>query len=217
MALEQETGAFGSYPADGAVAGTGAASGADSEVPAAEPVMLDGDIAPTLVPMGPSLLPDPPTGWSDPMTGTDGPRYWDRVFSSERARVRNYKRPVTVALVEICGLDRLAKQWGRDVAERALVGAARTLAREIRSSDHIARIEPARFAILLTETTEIEAINFVERARVSCERDLQPASDFVGVGFGWASPPSKDDGAGDLADALELAGRRLAAELRDLG
>ena len=154
----------------------------------------------------------PPAGWNDPLTGTDGPHYWDRLIISESARVRRYKRPATIVLVEIAGLTRLGSLWGPDVAERTLVSAARTLSQSIRTSDHIARIEPIRFAIMLTETTEIAAINFVERARVSCERDLRIASEVVGVAFGWASPPT----SGDLADAVALAQKRLEAELQTL-
>ncbi len=157
----------------------------------------------------PSLLPPAPTGWSDPMTGTDGPRYWDRLISSERARVGRYRRPATVALVEVAGLEFLARQWGPDVAERALVIVARTLSREIRTSDHIARIETVKFAVLLTETSEIAAINFVERARARCDRDLGTSAELVRVGFGWASPPA----SGDLADALSLAAERLSEDL----
>ena len=152
----------------------------------------------------------PPAGWSDLATGVDGPRYWDRILLSEQARVRRYKRPATVVLVEVTGLGRLARQWGADVAERTLVAAARTLAREVRTSDHIARIEPARFGILLTETTEIAAINFVERAREACERDLRLASDVAAIGFGWASPPK----GRDLTDAVAIAQLRLDADLR---
>ena len=154
----------------------------------------------------------PPAGWNDPLTGTDGPHYWDRLIISESARVRRYKRPTTIVFVEIAGLTRLGQLWGPDVAERTLVSAARTLSQSIRTSDHIARIEPIRFGILLTETAEIAAINFIERARASCERDLRVASEVVGVAFGWASPPA----SWDLADAVALANKRLAAELNSL-
>jgi diguanylate cyclase (GGDEF)-like protein len=154
----------------------------------------------------------PPTGWNDPLTGTDGPHYWDRMIISETARVRRYKRAATIVLVEIAGLARLGRLWGPDVAERTLVAAARTLSQSIRTSDHIARLEPIRFGILLTETTEIDAINFIERARASCERDLRVSSEVVGVAFGWASPPKSND----LADAFALATKRLEAELKEL-
>jgi len=154
-----------------------------------------------------------PDGWTDVLTGTDGPRFWDRIVLSEQARVGRYHRPVTVAFVEIVGLAELAGQWGWDVSERALAACARRLGREIRSSDHIARLEQARFGILLTETTEIAAINFVERARASCERELKAVGNgvpnHIAIGFGWASPPAK----GDLSDAIDLALNRLAAEL----
>ena len=153
-----------------------------------------------------------PTGWSDAKTGTDGPRYWDRLILSETARVGRYQRPVTVVLVEIAGLTAIGKLWGPRVADHTLAAAARTLSKEIRTSDHIARIEPLRFGLLLTETTEIAAINFVERARAACERDLTMGAEVVKVAFGWASPPS----GGDLADALALAARRLEAELAEL-
>jgi diguanylate cyclase (GGDEF)-like protein len=166
--------------------------------------------APNPVPVV-SVVPAP-VGWSDPITGTDGPRLWDRIVLAESARVRRYKRPATVVLVEIAGLERLARQWGPDVGERTLVIAARVLSREIRESDHIARIEPVRFGIVLTETTEIEAINFVERARAACERELRVAREVVAVGFGWASPLAKRG----LADALPIAEQRLAAELRSI-
>ncbi len=153
-----------------------------------------------------------PSGWSDPQTGTDGPRLWDRLMISESARVRRYKRPATVVLVEVVGIGGLARLWGPRVAEHALAAAARILAKEIRTSDHIARLEQLRFGILLTETTEIAAINFVERARAACERDLQVATEAVNVAFGWASPPK----SGDLTDAMELAAKRLGAELAEL-
>jgi diguanylate cyclase (GGDEF)-like protein len=182
------------------------ASAADSSASAPEPPARD-DAIPIV---SPSV--QAPSGWSDPQTGTDGPRLWDRLISSESARVRRYKRAATVVLVEVVGIDGLARLWGPRVAEHALAAAARILAKEIRTSDHIARLERLRFGVLLTETTEIAAINFVERARASCERDLQVATEVVNVAFGWASPPK----GGDLSDAMALAAERLAAEIADL-
>jgi diguanylate cyclase len=160
--------------------------------------------------MTPNLLPSVPSGWSDPLTGTDGPRLWDRIVSSEVARVSRYRRPVTVALVEIVGLDRYARKWGIDVAERLFVQLARTIAVNIRSSDHIARIDRTRFALLLTETDEIAAINIVERVRAACEFQLG-ASDLVRIAIGWAGSSTTTD----LRLGVEIAGTRLAEELDD--
>jgi diguanylate cyclase (GGDEF)-like protein len=159
----------------------------------------------------PGLLPPTPSGWSDPLTGTDGPRLWDRVISSEVARVNRYKRPATVVLVEVAGLDNFGRMWGPDVAERLFIQLARTLAVEIRSSDHIARVDRTRFAILLTETDEIAAINFVERARAACEFHVR-APELVQIAIGWASP----SGASDLRAAIDSATERLSEELQGL-
>jgi diguanylate cyclase (GGDEF)-like protein len=148
--------------------------------------------------------PDP-TSWNDPLTGADGPRLWDRLLASEVARVRRYRRPATVALVEIVGFDTLERVWGAEIAVRTFVRLARTLVTEIRSSDHIARIDRTRFGVLLTETEEIAAINFVERVRAACER--QPGE--LRIAIGWASPTGK----ADLHDALATAEERLVAEI----
>ena len=156
-------------------------------------------------------MPPAADGWTDALTGTDGPRLWDRVITSELARVRRYRRPATVALVEIAGLEGFARLWGADVAEHLFIDLARTLAVEVRSSDHIARIDRVRFGILLTETDEIAAINFVERARASCERRAAPAAGAVRIAMGWASPNKTND----LHRALEIAEARLVDELRD--
>lgn len=203
----------GGAPEDGP-----AAEGPTTSVPAAtgEPSLLVARRT-RMVPIATFDVPavirpiSPPDGWTDVLTGADGPRLWDRLVLSEQARVSRYHRPVTVAFAEIVGMDRVAGQWGWDVAGRALASCARRLGREIRSSDHIARLEQARFGILLTETTEIAAINFVERARSSCERELKAISGEVTIGFGWASPPA----GGDLSDAVGIALTRLAAELAD--
>jgi diguanylate cyclase len=158
----------------------------------------------------PNLLPAVPSGWSDPLTGTDGPRLWDRVVSSEVARVSRYRRPVTVALIEMVGLDRYARRWGIDVGERLFVQLARTVSVNVRSSDHIARIERTRFALLLPETDEIAAINIVERVRAACEYQLG-ASDLVRIAIGWAGSSTTTD----LRLAIQIAGERLQDELDD--
>ena len=159
----------------------------------------------------PNLLPSIPSGWSDALTGADGPRFWDRIVSSEVARVTRYRRPVTVAIIEIVGMDRYARAWGIDVAERLFVQVARTISVNIRSSDHIARIDRTRFALLLPETDEIAAINIVERVRASCEFQLG-SSDLVRIAVGWAGSSTTTD----LRLAIQIADTRLSDELDDI-
>jgi diguanylate cyclase (GGDEF)-like protein len=155
----------------------------------------------------------PPDGWEDELTGVEGPRFWDRILAREHARVTRYRRPATVAFVELGGLEGLARQWGTDVAEQALRVCSASLTAQVRTSDYLARVDSARFGILLTETDEVAAINFVERARVATEAAVLPSAALVSIAFGWASPSA----GGSLLDAGELALKRLAAELRGAG
>jgi diguanylate cyclase (GGDEF)-like protein len=155
------------------------------------------------------VVPDMPTGWSDVLTGTDGPRLWDRIVASEQARNDRHHRTATIALVEFAGIDAIAKRWGHEMAMHLFLRLARVLASGIRSSDHIARIGRTRFGVLLVETDEVLAINFVDRIRARCAAELEPAGGVL-VAIGWASPPP----GGHLADAHELAVERVEGDLR---
>jgi diguanylate cyclase (GGDEF)-like protein len=150
-----------------------------------------------------------PAGWSDQLTGTDGPRMWDRVVSSESARVQRYHGHATIVLIELDGIERYAGIWGPEAAGRLFLQLARTLATEVRASDHIARVEPTRFAVLLTETDEVAAINFVERVRGSCEKEIR-SPELVRVAFRWAGPSR----SADLRAAVGIATDRLAREMQ---
>lgn len=137
------------------------------------------------------VVPDP-DGWEDPATGLTGPRFWDHVLKNEAARMRRYKRPVTIALVEFDGFDDSLAWLGHEAALQLLVRLARAVAKTVRSSDHVARIGRTRFGIILVETDEIRVINFVHRLRDACRKELGPSSQ-IGVHIGWASPSSADD------------------------
>jgi len=91
-----------------------------------------------------------------------------------------------------------------------LIAVTDTLKRHARSSDHVARLGPGRFGLLLPETGEVEAVNLTERLRSLCELWLASGSIALRLAIGWASP-SNDAG---LADAYVTAAERMYAELR---
>lgn len=152
----------------------------------------------------------PPTGWTDTLTPMDGPIYWARLVGHESARIRRYKRPATVVILEVVGLVQLGQLWGADVAVETLIQVGATVTKQIRSSDAAARIGPAQFGVYLPETNEIDAINFVERTRSAIARTLGRKADTITVGIGWASPKS-----GSLDDAIQLAEARMARDAED--
>lgn len=171
------------------------------------PPPIDGP-DPTLGPHGMSGAPE---GWADAASGLPGPVFWRTILAAESARSARYRRPATVVLAELVGLDRLAERWGDDVARQAVVTVARVLRAGGRTSDYVARLDAARFGMILTETDEVAAINYVERARERCERELRAAAEGVRVAFGWASP----SGSSTLMAAADQAETRLRAERAD--
>jgi diguanylate cyclase (GGDEF)-like protein len=157
---------------------------------------------------GDLMLPMP-TGWSDGLTDTDGPRVWDRLIAAEQARNVRHGRTGTIVLVEIVGMRDAVERWGTAVALQHFVQLARIVARDIRKSDHIARIQPSRFGVLLTETDEISTINFVDRLRERSRESSETATTGLRIAVGWASPPK----GGSLEDAMTVAEQRLVVEL----
>jgi diguanylate cyclase (GGDEF)-like protein len=150
-----------------------------------------------------------PAGWDDTITGLDGPDLWRRVLVAEVARSTRYRCPLTVVAIELGGLDELAATWGMDVARHTLREAAQGILRTSRTSDYCARIGPARVGVVLTETDEIAAINFVEGVREQAPKKLPRGADSIVFGFGWASPKP-----GEPADSLvRRAETRLMVEL----
>ena len=136
-------------------------------------------------------LPEP-EGWTDALTGLEGHEFWRRVVITEVARSMRYKRPLTVVVLDVGGMDEIVRAWGAEVAQHTLRETAQCLRRMARTSDHLTRIGPTRFGILLTETDEVAAINFVERVRVAGPKAVLRTADLVHFTFGWASPNTNE-------------------------
>jgi diguanylate cyclase len=176
---------------------------ADADLPADDAPDLGRRPDPDVAPPDEFELPKP-DGWTDPLSGTDGPRFWDRVVESENARWRRYGRPVTVVVVEFTGLVSDGTWLGRELVMQTFARVAQVLTMAFRSSDYQARIGPGRFGILLIDTDEISAINFVDRIRAACQNELDEHSGF-GMRTGWASPAEGET----LHSAVDRARARL--------
>ena len=158
----------------------------------------------------PVFEPMPSASRTDPLTGMLLPGEWNRILSDEDARIHRYGRPATVVLVELDGLDRLVSVLGQEAGDRILPAVADSLSRHARGADHVARLGPGRFGILLPETGEVEAVNYVERVRLVCELWLESGAIALRLAIGWASPAVDTS----LGDAFNEAQERMFAELR---
>ena len=122
----------------------------------------------------------------DPVTGLDSQLLWDQRLQDEYARTVRYGRPATVVVFELDGLERLIERFGPGAADRLVPAVAKTLRREARRSDHVARLGLGRFGVLLPEADEITAINYIERVRTVCEMWLEAGAVAVRLAIGWA-------------------------------
>jgi diguanylate cyclase (GGDEF)-like protein len=132
---------------------------------------------------GPAAAAPTPT---DPETGFDLPPTWARWLDEEDARVRRYRRSATVVLVEIENLDKLVERLGPDTVARLVPPVALNLRRHARETDRLARLAIGRFGVLLPETDEIQAINYVERIRSACDAWLEAGGVASRLLIGWA-------------------------------
>ncbi len=126
---------------------------------------------------------------------------WESRVTEEDARIRRYHHPATVAVLELDGPG--AMQHVID----AVAGVIRRLARD---ADLVARLDDGRLVVLLPETDEISAINYVERIRAAAESWLADEAVAVRLAIGWAGTT----GDPTLPDAQRLATVRMLAELR---
>ncbi len=146
----------------------------------------------------------------DALTGLEGPASWSRIIEIENARLLRSRRPVTIVMIEVEGLRRLAERLGDDPVDRLLPVIADALHREARATDWVARIGDGRFAAFLPETDEIQAINYVERIRLVCEPWLASAALPLWLAIGWSGPTASSD----LEFAILRAEERMHADRR---
>ena len=146
---------------------------------------------------------------TDALTGLLGASRWARVVADEDARVRRYRRAATIVMIELDGLDRLTARLGDAAGERLVPAVADTIRRLAREADFVARLGDGRFAVLLPETDEIQAINYVERVRRTCDLWLESGAVALRLAMGWASA----SGDASLHDAGRVATERMFAEI----
>jgi diguanylate cyclase (GGDEF)-like protein len=152
----------------------------------------------------------PADPYLDDATGLGSRAAWDLVLAEENARYVRYRRPVGVVVAELDGLSRFDGQFGPEASRRVLAAVGGALRRNARRTDRVAHVGGGRYLVMLPETDEIQAINYVERVRAECERWLEAGAVALHLSIGWASPSA----VGELDTALRTAEERMYAERR---
>lgn len=89
---------------------------------------------------------------TDPLTNLGNRRFFREVALVELNRSKRYSRPVSLIYLDIDGFGRIRHERGHAESDLLLVQVASLISGGLRTSDVVARITGAEFAILLPET-----------------------------------------------------------------
>ena len=142
---------------------------------------------------------------ADSLTGLLNHRAFHERLAEETARAQRHGRPLALAVVDIDGFRPLNDSLGHAAADEVLVEVARRLCAAVRAEDVVARVGDDQYALLLPETTKLQALALVERGRRSVSASPMPTGCWVTLSAGIAELA---DAAAD-GELYRLADRAL--------
>ena len=148
---------------------------------------------------------------TDDLTGIANRRAFFEVAAAELARMNRYKRPFTIAYLDLDDFKVVNDQKGHEAGDKLLQCVAEAIGSTIRSSDLIARVGGDEFAVILPETNEEQARSAIEKISASLHEKLHKnglSSTFsIGV-VTYVRPPATVDDMLKKADHMMYAAKR---------
>ncbi len=89
---------------------------------------------------------------TDVLTGLYNNVFFQRILDRELERTLRFKNPVTVAVLNIDEIDDISRNYGNRCVDAILLSLANVLRRQIRATDHIARISGQNFGMIIPGT-----------------------------------------------------------------
>jgi diguanylate cyclase (GGDEF)-like protein len=102
---------------------------------------------------------------SDPLTSLANHRTFHERLQSEVARALRHGRPLALVVVDLDQFKEINDTAGHGAGDKVLAAVAGELQNAARTEDVLARIGGDEFALLLPETSSMDALAFVERVR----------------------------------------------------
>lgn len=107
---------------------------------------------------------------TDPLTGLWNRRYFFEVAEHEIQRALRYKRPVAIAMADIDHFKNVNDTYGHPAGDEVLRVFSRTLEKNMRTSDTLARFGGEEFIFLFPEINEKESVLILEKMRHKVEQ-----------------------------------------------
>lgn len=109
---------------------------------------------------------------TDALTGLINRREFDNRIAEEFARSKRHKSPLSLALFDIDFFKKINDTYGHNTGDAILRELARLIADNTRGCDVAARYGGEEFALILPETSQLEAFELMDRLRQIVEKEL---------------------------------------------
>ncbi len=146
------------------------------------------------------------TSLTDPLTGVGSRRLHEDKLQEECDRAKRYKRPFSIAIIDIDHFKMINDALGHTVGDDAIRKVANGIRQEKRSPDILSRYGGDEFVLLLPETRATDATMLLERIRIKVQHICLDQGLSLSVSCGVAeSFPDKDQAPGDVMRRADLA------------
>lgn len=130
---------------------------------------------------------------TDKLTGLMNRRYFDRRLTEEIARARRHTSNLSLAMFDVDHFKRINDTYGHTVGDLVLAEFGALVLDNTRESDISSRYGGEEFALILPETTQMEAYDLLERVRALVEsytfvKDQTPVAATISVGIAQYDP-----------------------------
>lgn len=149
--------------------------------------------------------------YNDPLTGLKNRRYLEISFETIQSISERQKNPYSLILLDIDHFKQINEQFGRQMGDKVLVGAASEMISLARKSDEIFRFGGKQFLILLMDTDKEGSLILANRLRQSVEENLstglnQPVTVSMGIADSYEGK--------DLEKLISLTDERLTKAIK---
>jgi diguanylate cyclase (GGDEF)-like protein len=142
---------------------------------------------------------------TDELTGLGDRHFFEDLASVEISRTRRYRRPLSLAYIDVERFKSVNDKLGRAAGDALLVTVTECLCKNLRTSDVVTRIGGKEFALILPETGLAGAKVAVEKAVLCLEKTMQENHWNVGFSIGVVA----SDMPGSLEQMLAAADKAM--------